>query len=392
MLKPRPHRTFYIGVGIIYAAANLWTTLLLWQILAVTHRGTWVAMAAAASALPAVVVGLTGPEWGFKGRMELWLLAMGAGFAAVAPWFVHHATTLLIMGLLEGWLNARIIPKAQAWLMSAVPKEEAPLASSRFEIASRIGIVAGPLLAGGLIATSGAVMATLGSACLFLVSGGLWYRSKVNLRTSFQPSRRTASWHAVRKDGFLMTTLGVRAGANLLWPAFTVAIPLLIEHPWRAQALGYGLVRTLWGLSTVLGTWLIVPRLFKRLRIAYFLSWILTGVGFWRIGLSEHFLSALVWVIIGALSSPVVHVALDSHIGTRMEPSVQGGVFAIQRLVMSVVNLIGLFLITGALRRLSPGPTLSAAGLIMATIALMALIMWVAVRPRQETIPTDQQV
>ncbi|NMP23144.1 MFS transporter [Sulfobacillus harzensis] len=392
MLKSQSLRLFYLGVGFIYAAGNLWATFLLWQVLAITRSGTWVALAAATSAVPALIVGLTGPEWGFKGKMGLWLLGVGIGFATLAPWFVHSAPMLLAVGLAEGWINARIIPKAQAWLMSSVPSKDAASVSSRFEMASRIGIVAGPLLAGGLITISGAVTTTLGTACLFLGGGWFWYGLDSETRGTFHPSHRAASWRAVQKDGFLLTALGVRAGANLLWPAFTVAIPLLMRHPWHAAALGYGVVRTLWGLSTVLGTWLVIPRLFKQLRIAYFLSWVLTGIAFWRIGLAQHLTIALIWVIIGALSSPIVHVALDSHIGTRVEPPLQGGVFAIQRLVMAVVNLIGLFLLTGAMRRINPGSALSGAGLIMALAALVGLLLWVTVRrPRRQPHPTDQK-
>lgn len=368
--------------------------MLLWQMLALTHTGPWVAMAAASSVVPAIIVGATGPDWGFGGKMSLWLGGTGIGFALAAPWFVHSPWMLLAMGLAEGWMTARVIPKAQAWLMSTITQGEAPRASARFEMASRIGMLAGPLLAGGLITLAGALTATFVTALLFCVGGLLWHGLHEGADVKVPVKHRSEAWHAVRKDGFFMTALGVRAGANLLWPAFTVAIPLLIQKPWHGEALGYGAVRTLWGLSTVVGTWFVIPRLFKRLRIAYFLSWGLTGIAFWRIGLTPHLITALVWVVVGALSSPVIHVALDSHIGTRMEKSLQGGVFAIQRLVMAIVNLLGLFLITGAIRQLQPGPVLSDAGVAMVATAFLGFLLWSAInaaRTAQDRVSEDRK-
>lgn len=121
----------------------------------------------------------------------------------------------------------------------------------------------------------------------------------------------------------------------------------------------------------MLDTWLLIPRLFARLRLAYFLSWGLTGIAFWRIGLTPHLITALVWVFIGALSSPVVHVALVSQIGTHVDTSLRGGVFAIQRLVMTIVNLVGLFFITGVIPQLQPGPGVSEAVVAMGATAVM---------------------
>lgn len=372
-----PPRTFYLGVAWLYAANSLFLTLLLWQMLAITHSPIWVSIAVATGAVPTVIIGLTGPEWGTRGRMALWLAALGILMAIGAPAIARSPWGLVGAALLEGWINAGVVPKAQAWLMVHVPPDETPTASSRFEVASRTGMVAGPLLGGASLTVLGATGATCLTAALFVAAAVAWWSLQdVRQAHQRQSARRQDAWQAIRQDRFLMTALSVRAGSNLLWPAFTVAIPLLIVHPWHAHALGYGAIRTLWGLSTVLGTIVIIPRLLKHLKASYFLSWVLTGAAFCGIGQSTHLRAAFVWVAVGALSSPVVHVALDSHIGTQIPSRDQSAVFAIQRLVMAVVSLAGLAMISVVFKHATPGQTLSGAGLLMSGAALAGWVLW----------------
>lgn len=373
-----PHRAFYLGVAGLYAANSLWTTLLLWQMLVVTHSGLWVAMAVAVGAVPTVVVGLTGPDWGVRGRMTLWLAGFAVLLAIAAPEIPHTPWGLLAAALAEGWIDSRLIPKAQAWMMAQASPENAPHVSSRFEFSSRSGMVTGPLLAGAGLTVLGAQGSILLTAFLFMATALAW-RHIADPERSASPShpvRRRDAWHAIRADRFLTTALGVRAGSNLLWPAFTVAIPLMMVHAWHSHALGYGAVRTLWGLSTVAGTVLVIPYLLKHLKASYFLSWVLTGIAFLGIGQSTHLWSVFIWVAAGALSSPVVHVALDSHIGTTVRVQDQSGVFAIQRLVMAVVNLAGLALVSVAIKHVGPGQTLTGAGILMAVAALVGGVLW----------------
>ncbi|MCL5116208.1 MAG: MFS transporter [Firmicutes bacterium] len=380
MRRAFPRLRFFAGVALIYTATNLWTTFLLWQMLRVTDSGLWLAAAVAAGALPIVLVGLTGPEWGIGGRASFWLAGIGVLLGVMAPWTAKGAVSLLIIALLEGWVTARLVPMSQAWLMSQVAPKDAPKASARYEIASRIGMVAGPILGGAILTAYGAIAAMALVSSIFLATGATWHRlpEEDSRKKESHPvgARFTEAWRAIRNDRFLGPALTVRAGANILWPAFTIAVPLLAVHPWHAHAIGYGLTKTLWGISTVLGTVLIVPRLIRRLKYAYFLSWLFTGLAFWGVGSSAELWSALLWIVAGALSSPIVHVALDSHIGTAIAPTHRGSVYAIQRQVVALVNLAGLALVSGAMKLLPPGQLLSGAGILMSFAALLGLVIW----------------
>jgi MFS family permease len=375
-LSPKDWR-FFIGVGVLYSASNLWTTVVYWQVLFSTHSSLWLAAAVAASTVPAVLVGLTGPEWGLPGSFAPWLGVLGALMAGGSFWFAHQPSVLVALALLEGWLSARAIPLSQTILMAATPADEAPRASARYEMASRIGVVLGPLAAGSALALSGPVAATALTGGLLLLSGLLWSRLHTPTieREDGNEGMRSA-WTVLQHDRFLVNALAIRAGGNVLWPAFTMAVPILMQQVWHAHAIGYGAFRTLWGVTTVAGTLLVVPLLGKRLKTAYFLSWALTGLAFWGIGASADLLTALVSTVVGAISSPVVHVALDSHIGSAVQPAYRSALFAIQRLVMAVVGLVGLGLMSLALHHMTAGHALQGAGVLMGLAALVSLWIW----------------
>jgi MFS family permease len=314
--------------------------------------------------------------WGGKGGISSWLLGLGGALALGSLVLAHVAWLLLVAALAVGWISARAIPLSQTLLMANTAPGHAPRASSHYEIASRTGFVAGPLMGGLALSSIGGFGAIALTSMLLAAAALLWWnldRSAAFEPVTAAPAKVREGWRAIYKDHFLVTALAVRAGSNLLWPAFTIAIPLLIRTPWHAHAIGYGAVRTLWGLSTVAGTLVIVPYLLRRLKIAYFGSWIATGAAFVAISLSQHLVTALAWVAIGALFSPIVHVALDSHIGTAVADIHRPAVYAIQRLVMAVVNLLGLGLMSGALRLTSAQAALGSAGALMAVAAVVGL-------------------
>lgn len=385
-------RRFFIGVGVLYAAENLWTIFLLWEVLITTHSALWLAIASAAGFFPTVLVGLTGPAWGFRGNMAWWVGILGATTIVLAPAVAHIAVGLIGLALVQDWVSARVIPLSQTRLMSQTSPQNAPRASSHYEMASRLGMVAGPLLSGVLISTIGPTAAMIGCGVGLIVAAVLW-RGQPGIASPVAPSDVASprGWQTILSDRFLVIALSIRAGSNLVWPAFTLGIPLLIHSVWHAQAIGYGAIRTLWGLSTVLGTIIIVPRLVSRLRLAYFLSWLVTGLSFVAIGAQTTVSGALVWTALGALSSPIVHVTLDSHIGTAIHPRDRSAVYAIQRLVMAVVNLLGLALMSQALHLVNAGIALSGAGALMMLGALVGLTWWqkVSINTKTLPIPTD---
>ena len=186
----------------------------------------------------------------------------------------------------------------------------------------------------------------------------------------------------VVRDRFLGTALVLRGLNNLLRPAFTLAIALLSLGVWHAGSSGFGVLRSVWGLSTILGTIVVVPLLVNWLQSVYFFSWLLSGMGFVAIAMSPLYVWALGATIIGALGSPLVHVALDTHIGRHIDKDLQGRIFlALQQFVMSLLSVGGLGLVSWGLGVTTPGSLLPTGGVIMMLAALVGLLWWWRVRP-----------
>lgn len=371
---------FFVGLAVCFVARNVWRTVLLWQVLVLTHSTAWLALAVVADALPTLLVGITGPTWGDRGSLGSWLL-IEAAIPLAAGLVAEHSAVLLIIGaLINGWYGARVVPRSQAEMMRLTPPEGKAAASTRHEFASRVGIGLGPLLAGLLLGVAGNSGALLATAVLFAAASALWQgfggaRSEARSPRPVLGNLREALAD-VGQDTFLRSALGVRALTNLVSPAFTLSIPLLTLEVWHTHAIGYGLFRSAWGFSTVLATLIVVPRFRGRLHAAFFQSWVVTGIGFILIGLSTGYPLALAMTVLAAIGGPIVHVALDTHIGRSVPSARQGHVFALQRLLTNVPGLLGAGIVSSALARWQPGRVLEGAGLLMVLATAVGFALW----------------
>ncbi len=104
----RTRPIYFIGIGFIYLSQSLWTTFLLWQVLVTTHSAWWLAVASAAGVIPAVIIGLTGPDfdYGLGGSMASWLAVTGLFMGVMAPLIAH--TPLGACPKIEGVVRRKI--------------------------------------------------------------------------------------------------------------------------------------------------------------------------------------------------------------------------------------------------------------------------------------------
>lgn len=386
LLRRRPYSGFYGATAVIYAAAGMFRIELVWMLLQATGSAVGVALGLVALELPVLVVGILGPERLGQGHRRLAVLPIYMGAALLLAALGLHMSTgvvplLIALGLLQGWWDGILIPVLQSRLMSYPDDAPRTHRSAGFEVASRVGTIAGPVLAGVLLAGPGRAVALAAAGVLMATAAGLLVSNRlVNAPAPPHPDGSptvtdlAGSIAAVRARPWLSLALGVRGVSNFLWPAFTIGIPLLVVSPWHAGAAGYGLLRALWGISTVGATLVLTtPAILARLRSMYFVSWAVSGLGFLLLAASPAYAWAIGATLLGGTGSPLVHVALDSEIGEHIPPAQQGHVFALQRLVMSALLLIGLGVLGPVTAALGAAHVLLGAGLVMVAAAAMGL-------------------
>ncbi len=386
LLRRRPYSGFYGATAVIYAAAGMFRIELVWMLLQATGSAVGVALGLVALELPVLVVGILGPERLGQGHRRLAVLPIYMGAALLLAALGLHMSTgvvplLIALGLLQGWWDGILIPVLQSRLMSYPDDAPRTHRSAGFEVASRVGTIAGPVLAGVLLAGPGRAVALAAAGVLMATAAGLLVSNRlVNAPAPPHPDGSptvtdlAGSIAAVRARPWLSRALGVRGVSNFLWPAFTIGIPLLVVSPWHAGAAGYGVLRALWGISTVGATLVLTtPAILARLRSMYFVSWAVSGLGFLLLAASPAYAWAIGATLLGGTGSPLVHVALDSEIGEHIPPAQQGHVFALQRLVMSALILIGLGVLGPVTAALGAAHVLLGAGLVMVAAAAMGL-------------------
>lgn len=353
-----------------------------WELLLLTHNPLWLAGGLILQSAPILWVGTFGEGWartwtsGQLGAIRVFvLLLLLLGWltlpTSIKPWL------LIITAFIEGGAGAVIIPRIQALIPQMVSHQEIATANAWMELTSRLPRLIGPLLA-GLLLTILSPLATL----ILIILGyalGFWGLTKLPkqhpvVKKQAKEIHLLSSMAMVGKDAWLTTALAVRGVMNFLWPAFSLGAPFLVHQTWHASAFGYGLLLGSAGVAGLIGT-VLSARFHNILPYLYYPAWALIGLSFWFVSHAPNIAMALIPAFISGIASPTVHVALDTHIAKSFAHQSLGQIFAFQRLVMSLLNMMGTYVI-GVMLNILPAPTvLSSAAyvfVVASTIGFMA--------------------
>ncbi len=374
---------FLWAVGMSYFVQSAWFVLLIWRVMEQTHSDLWMACALALGFCADIVVGVMGPQKG-GGRNIAQLVFSEALLFFLASFVADRSLAwLMITALVNGWLAGRITPLLQAYLTRHTPVSSLRQGSRSYELGSRIGILLGPVVAGWGLVHLPFSMLLLVFFALLLIEAILLSPLDTGavVRTKEDEGNRpqilfVATIKYVLQDPFLGIALGVRGLNNLLWPAFTLGVPLLVVQAWHQGSLGFGILRSVWGFSTIVGTLWLVPRIGGNLGKFYFVSWMFTGMGFALLAWSPSYQWAVIAAFLGALASPAVHVALDTYIGEHVPHQAHGHVFAFQQFVMSGLGAVGLGVMALFYDRWPPDLVLGMTGGLMVLAATAGSIQY----------------
>jgi hypothetical protein len=384
-------RPFWLAQLFTYLAQQGWQTALLWALVRDTRSAVVVSLGLVALNAPVIGVGLLGPAR-VAGRRPLAHLATAAalvlaGAAVAAARLAPVAATIALVAaaLVEGTLVATQIPLLQADLARAVRARSLTTANSAMEFASGLGGLTGPLLAGWALSGPGLAVALLAAAA---VMGGAapavaaWQRRSALGRSwdgaGGPPSAPASGLLAglrrampyVTGDAFLRTALATRTVNNVLWPAVSVALPLLAATRWHAGPAGYGALLAARAVGSLGGTALAARLGPGRLARAFFVAWLVEGAAFSGIAMSPVIAPALACMALAGVVGPLGPGALDSRIGRAVDQPARGSVFGLQRTATGGAGLVGTLAAGVAMAVAPAGPVLALSGAAIFACAL----------------------
>lgn len=233
--------------------------------------------------------------------------------------------------------------------------------------AARLARIAAPLLAAAVAAAGG--LAPFGAAALFMAAASLLVaRVPLPHRPRLPPAHPAPRPPRQPLPPDVHRAFLVRGAGNLLWPVYTVGLPLILRG--RPEGLWlYGGLSALYGAGSVLGS-LAAGRAGRSLWPRYGRYWAGIGAGFLLTGVGR--LPVVALAVIGmAVLAPMAHVLLDGEIG-RSPPEHHRQLFSAQQVVVNLTGASDYTVMPLAAGVASSGTLFPAAGLILMAIGLLA--------------------
>lgn len=264
---PFRRRAFlWLWLGTVGLSVGSWAQLVgtQWVFVHDANAATIVALVQTVSTLPVMLLVL--PAGVIADAFDRRYLLLGVhGYLVLTS---ATLAALLVMGLLPpivllGFVfvvNAGTALHAAVWqplVAELVPRKDLATATRMDMVSGNLGRMAGPVLAGALIAQLGVefvfMLNALCSAAFFAVLL-MWGRPRVRMRRRerFLPALR-AGGRYVRHEPGVRILLGRLAMYLLAASAMWVALPLIVDRQLGLGAPGYGVLMSLAGLGAVAG-------------------------------------------------------------------------------------------------------------------------------------------
>jgi MFS family permease len=349
------------------------------------HSGIAVSGLLIAAALPvAVLAPLAGR---LADRADSRKLVVGAGLsqAAVAAILAFTSQPVAMIGLVALLACGLAVtqPTLAALTPAMVRPADLPRASGLGQIATSIGGLVGPALAGFLVGQAGPRPALLIDAVsyLALVAAGLLIRTRRRGQTASAGSP-TVAWK-LRDDRTLTTLFAalfvVVAGVS----AISVFEIFFVRETLHGSATIYGLITAAWTVGMLIGSALVTRLPARRFTGPFALALMAASCAVVLAGSSVGSVSWLfpLWVI-GGVTNGALNVMAAVILANRVVPEARGRAYGIMNAVAQSASMLG-FLIGGPLiDRFGPRELVAAAGALGLVAAVSCLPMVrAAVRP-----------
>jgi MFS family permease len=269
------------------------------------------------------------------------LASAAQALIAVALAFAEPVWLVVALSFLLGTVASIASPAVFAIVPVAVHEDDLTEANANMETVRYVGMVAGPLIAGGLAGALGADRGTRAALLLDAITFLLITSAAASLKVRRLPeavpeggrvkgeARRGFAF--IRRDRILLIGVTVVSGTVLFATMDNVAEVFFANDPELLNAgnWGYGALAAAWLLGMVVGAGLIARRLSReRLAPAVLLASITGGTAVGIAALFPNIVLALAMFAVGGVSNGVASVSMRSLIHHRVPDQLRGRVFA----------------------------------------------------------------
>jgi MFS family permease len=269
------------------------------------------------------------------------LASVAQALIAVGLAFAEPVWLVVALSFLLGSAASIASPAVFAIVPTAVDEEDLTEANATMETVRYIGMVAGPLIAGGLAGALGADRGTRAALLLDAITFLMVTSAAASLKVRRLPeevpeggrekheARRGFAF--IKRDRVLLIAVAAVATTVLFATMDNVAEVFFANDPdlLNAGNWGYGALAAVWLMGMVLGAALVARRLpEERLAPAVLVSSLTGGIAVAIAALFPNIVLALAMFAIGGVANGVSGVSMRSLIHHRVPDQLRGRVFA----------------------------------------------------------------
>ena len=378
----------WFGQGASFLGDAVSTVALVVLVVQIAGSASAVGGALVARLLPTLASPLAGV---FADRLDRRVVLVASDLAraalALGLVFAENLATVYVLAFLMGLGRTFFNPTIRAAFPGVVGGGDLARANGLLSATFSISITAGPALGGMLVATVGVNAAFLLDSATYLVSA--ISLSRISLP---RPERDDATGFGQDLQEGLGYLAGARVPLAIVVGTFLVILTInttipaevfLAKETFDAGNVGYGLLVSLWGGGTVLGSVLMVVLGDRvNLILLYFLSIFCGALALVGTGLSPVFALAVGALMVEGTFTGIDNVATDTILQKRVPDAVLGRVFAIRFLSYSggevIAYLAGGFIVDAV----GPRSTYLLAGIATAVVGIVVLLLMIVVPAR----------
>ncbi|GAC1445069.1 MAG: MFS transporter [Mycobacteriales bacterium] len=267
VLRGREFRLLFAGQSVSAIGDRLVMVALPFAVLSLPHTGlTDVGLVLGSSALTLALFVLVGGVWGDRLPRQKTMLASdvvrGLAQAATAALLLTHTAhvwQLVVLQMAYGAAEAFFRPAALGLIPQVVPAADIQPANALMGLSANLGMVAGPAVAGLLVAVAGPGTALAIDAATFVVSAAALSLMRPRpLERAEEPAsfltELSGGWRAVRSRTWVWSLILLFSSYHfLVLPALFVLGPAVANTD-RGGAAAWGIISTGFGVGAVLGS------------------------------------------------------------------------------------------------------------------------------------------